>query len=136
MDYRVLDFDQSTDEQSFWTFVVPDSFTSLGDAQINWQSGTTTNDVIWAIQGACVTNAEAMDVALSTAQTVTDTALGTANQKNEATITSLSFAGTCAAGELMHVRLYRDADAAGDTHAADARFINLEVEYFANAESD
>jgi len=136
VDYRVLDFDQSADEQAFWTLVIPDSFAALGDAQINWQSGTTTNDVIWAIQGLCVTNAEAMDAALSTAQTVTDTALGTANQKNEAAISSLSFAGSCAAGELLHVRIYRDADAIGDTHAADARLINVEIEYLANAESD
>ena len=137
VDYQVADYDAATDEYREWTFMLPDSYNAgTITPTIRWHGAATSGDVIWAFQAACVTDADAVDVALSTAGTVTDTAKGTANQLNDAAVAAHTPAGTCAAGDLIHVAVYRDANAAGDTMTGDARLVHVKLEYVANAESD
>ena len=71
-------------------------------------------------------DAETDDPAFNTASTVTDTAKGTTNQTNDAAITTVTVTG-CAAGELMHLKILRDAAHASDTLAATARLIGVEL---------
>lgn len=136
VNYKVLDFDDSTDESIYYTFIWPDSWDGgTITARIRWQSTATTGDTIWALQTACVADAEAVDATLNSDSSVTDTAKGTANQLNDADVASVTITG-CAAGELVHVKIRRDADNGSDTMTGDARYIYAKLEYQANAESD
>ena len=99
------------------------------DVVFKWFSATTTNNVVWQIAAVCTADAETDDSAFATASTATDAAKGTANQLNDATITGWNVAtnGGCAAGELMHVKVFRDPAHASDNHAGTARLVGVEL---------
>lgn len=120
--YGVLSFDASADESVQWHFRLPGGWTGNIDLALDWRAAATTGDVVWAMQTACVAFGETGDPSWNTAQTATDTASGTTLAWNEATISTLTTTG-CAAGEMLFFRLYRDADAGGDTMTGDAQLI-------------
>lgn len=122
----VLDFADASDLSAQITYKLPSTWTGALDANVKWFSATTTGDVVWQVQTICVADAETDDPAFNTASTVTDTAKGTTNQTNDAAITGITTTG-CAAGELMHVKIRRDAGHVSDTHAATARLIGVEL---------
>ena len=122
--YAVLDFDAATDESAQGSFQLPTGWTGNVDVDLDWMSAATSGNVIWAVQCACVAASESSDPSWNTAGTVTDAAIGTTNQRNTATISALTTTG-CAAGERMHFKVYRDADAGGDTMTGDARLKSL-----------
>lgn len=136
VDYKVLDFDDSTDESIYYTFQWPDGWDSGNlTPVVNWQSTSTTNNVVWAVQVACVADDEAVDASLGSDQSVTDAAKGTANRRNEGSISAFTPSG-CAAGELTHIKIRRDADNGSDTMTGDARYLFTKLEFISNAESD
>ena len=108
------------------TLLLPSDWTGAIDAKFKWFSATTSGDVVWQIQTSCVADAETDDPSWNTASTVTDTAKGTTNQTNDASITGLTATG-CAAGELLHIKVTRDPAHASDNHAATARLIGVEL---------
>ena len=108
------------------TLLLPSDWTGAIDAKFKWFSATTSGDVVWQIATSCVADAETDDPAFNTASTVTDTAKGTTNQTNDATITGVTATG-CAAGELLHIKVTRDPAHASDNHAATARLIGVEL---------
>lgn len=125
----VLDFaDGANDLSAQLTLMLPSDWTSTGgvDVRFKWLSATTTNDVRWKFYTICVADAETDDPAFNAADPVVDTAKGTANQTNDATITGATMTG-CAAGELLHIKISRDPAHASDTHAATARLIGVEL---------
>ena len=89
---------------------------------------TSTVPAAWAgaVATICVADAETDDPAFNTASTVTDAAKGTTNQTNDATVTGITTTG-CAAGELLHLKVFRDSAHASDTLAATARLIGVEL---------
>ena len=136
VDYKVLEFDASTDESIYYTFIWPDSWDAgTISARFRWLAASTSGDVVWAIQTACVADDEAVDATLNTANTVTDTTKATTLEANDADIASVTVTG-CAAGEIAHIKIYRDADNGSDTMTGDARLIYTKMEYISNAESD
>lgn len=128
MQKGVLDFDQSTDESAFNNIALPADWTGNVDARFFWEANDTgTNSVVWGIQTACVADNETDDPSLNTASTVTDANGGTtAHKVMIASVTGITTTG-CAAGEFMHIKVYRDADNGSDTLAADARLIGVEL---------
>ena len=122
----VLDFADASDLSAQLTYALPSTWTGAIDAKVKWFTTATSGDVVWQLQTICVADAETDDPAFNTASTVTDTAKGTTNQINDAAITGVTTTG-CAAGELMHVKIRRDAGHASDTHAATARLIGVEL---------
>ena len=122
----VLDFADASDLSAQLTYALPSTWTGAIDAKVKWFSATTTGDVVWQLQTICAADAETDDPAFNTASTVTDTAKGTTNQLNDASITGVTTTG-CAAGELMHINIRRDAGHASDTHAATARLVGVEL---------
>ena len=76
----------------------------------------------------CVADAETNDPSFNTASTVTDAAKGTTLQTNDASISSVTVTG-CAAGELMHIKVFRDSSHASDNLAATANLIGVEIKY-------
>jgi len=132
--FAALVFDQSTDKTCYFFFESTAYASGNVTARIKWEAASgTSGDVIWAGQLACITaNTDTQDIetkAFATATTVTDSHLGTtAKRLHEITLT-LSNLDSIAAGDWVVLKFYRDADAAGDTLAADARLIALQVEY-------
>lgn len=130
IDYQVLDFDASTDEKAFINFNMPDSWDGgTITARFVWTAASSSGDVIWGIQGRSYANDDAIDQALGTAQTVTDTLTATGDVCISDATSAVTLAGTPAGGQMVHLRVYRDADAGGDTLAADARLIAVHIEY-------
>ncbi|MDA8113515.1 MAG: hypothetical protein M0Z43_02145, partial [Acidithiobacillus sp.] len=129
----VLDFDAATDESGQVTIMLPADATQLTsgggiDVAVKWLAAATTGSVVWGVQTSCVATAETDDPSWNTATTVTDAALGTTLQTNDAAIADVTATG-CAAGELLHLLVYRDADNGSDDMTGDARLIGFEVTY-------
>jgi hypothetical protein len=115
---RGLAFDASTEEDAFFRFTAT-----------NYGSG----NVIWGAALAAITpDADSQDIetdALATAATATDTHLGTTGQRLHQIAVAVSSLDSLAAGDNVALRVYRDADAAGDTMTGDAILVALTVSY-------
>jgi hypothetical protein len=89
--------------------------------------------VIWGAQlAAIMPNTNSQDVetdTLATANTVTDTHLGTTGQRIHECSITISNLDSLAADALVFLRVYRDADAAGDTMTGDALLVEAELSY-------
>ncbi len=135
---QLVDFDPTTDEFVEWTVVMPDNYDgSTITAVFVWlANSSSTNAVVWGLQGRSYADNEAIDQAWGTAQTVTDANNGTNTINISAATSAITFAGTPAGGEMVQFRLYRDADNGSDTLAADARFIACKIEYGITQYSD
>ena len=137
---QVLDFDSSTQEYAQFSVAMPKSWNEgTVTAQFYWTHATAVStDVIWGIQGLCVSDNDTIDTTYGTAQTVTDTFHNTAEDLAVTAATSaITLAGTPAAGDLAFFQVYRDADAGGDTtNSTDARLIGVKINYTTNATKD
>lgn len=129
-----LDFDASTDESILWFFNATGYGSGNLTVQVQWYADTASSgDVIWAAQLACITpNTDTQDIetkAFGTANTVTDSHLGTTNQRLHSADITLSNTDSIAAGDYCVLKIYRDADAGGDTLTGDASLVKLVVSY-------
>lgn len=133
LDLYSLDFDQTTEEYAQWSVWMPDDWDAgTITAKFVWSAASGTGDVIWALQGRSFANDDAIDQSWGTAQTVTDTLLATGDIHYSSVTSAITLAGGPAAGELVQFRVYRDADAGGDTLNADARLLGVKL-YFTRA---
>ncbi len=134
---KTLDFDAATDEHAQFSVALPESWDSGTGicARFHWQTTATSGDVIWAIQAVCIANNTAIDTAFGTAQTVTDTVLN-ASRNHVSDFTSAATPANAADDCLTWFQVYRDADAAGDTCASDAKLLGVELLYQATNGSE
>jgi hypothetical protein len=135
VDIQTLDFDQTTEEYAQFSWKPPRNWNEgTITAVFDWSTTATSGDCIWALQGTAVGDDDAMDAAWGTAQTVTDTAKATASDLATTSATSaITIGGTPTEGDRIHFRVYRDADAAGDTLAADARLHGIRITFTTSA---
>ena len=126
--YGVSSFDDATDEGYQAKFYLPADWTGAIDIDFIWHGTATTGAVAWAAQTGCVADAEVFSLTFNTASVVSDTAKGTANQANVASLTAVSTTG-CAAGELMFVQVYRDGNGTGatDDFSGDAHLVKVRL---------
>lgn len=124
----VLDFVDAASNSAQITYKLPSTWSGTVDANIKWLSTVTSGNVEWELSTICVADAETDDPAFNTASAVIDATKGTTNQTNDAPITTVTVTG-CAAGELMHIRILRDAQAGNgdDTLAGTARLVGVEL---------
>lgn len=125
-----LDFDAAADEYAQFTVAMPKSWNEgTVTAQFLWgHAATTTNfDVVWALQGVAVSNDDALDASWGTEQAVTDTGGTTNDLYITAATSAITIGGTPAAEDLVLFRVYRDANAGGDTLAIDAKLIGVKL---------
>lgn len=138
-DILSLDFDPATDEFAQFGFVMPKKWNEgTVTARFHWTHGATTTNfaVIWGLQAVAVSNDDTIDVAYGTAVTVTDTG-GTTNDLYTSDETSaITVAGTPAAEDMVYFRVYRDADAGGDTLAVDAKLLGITLYITIDANTD
>lgn len=136
--FRVADFDASTDEIVYWTFVVPSDMDS-GDwyADVSWYTNDTgaDEDCIWACQVSATTEGDADTMAEQAVSTYNSTAENCntteANRLIQTTIT-ISNLDSVSAGDVVTLRFYRDADdsdgnADNDGLSSDARLVAVKL---------
>lgn len=135
--FKVFDFDAASDEFVHFTLPSPlywDAGTVT--AKFFWTAASGSGNVIWGIQGVGTANDDTLDVAYGTAQTVTDTLLSANDQHVTSATSAMTIAGSPVAGEWLDFRLYRDANAGGDTLAVDARLLGVRIEFGVTKYSD
>ncbi len=99
-----------------------------------WRTTATSGNVVWQVQGVCLADAEVVPTAYSsTADTVTDAAKGTTLQANDFSLTLSTLSNhslaTCASGEELYLRFFRDPTNGSDTIAAAAELISMSIRY-------
>lgn len=130
INYKYLAFDQSTEEYA-WIHIPAPSYWDLSTitAEFHWTAASGTGDVIWGIAGLARSNDDALDTALGSAVTVTDTLIATGDQHLTSDTGAITIGGTAAKDDHLFIRVYRDADAGGDTLNADAHLIGVTLRF-------
>lgn len=129
-----LAFDAAGDEAAFWHFQAVNYGSGNLTVRVEWYADTATSgDVIFGAQLAAITpNTDSQDVetkTLATANTATDTHLGTTGQRLHTVDVTVSNLDSLANNDAVWLRLYRDADAGGDTMTGDAIVTGVTVSY-------
>ena len=128
LDY--LAFDAGTQEYAQVTFAWPSGFSTY-TAKFYWTAASGSGAVVFNSSARCYADDSALDQAMGTAQTVTDTLL-LANDTHISSATSaITPAGTVAAGNLTVVQISRVAGDGSDTLAVDARLIGVYLAFSA-----
>lgn len=107
-----LAFDAATDESVQGKFRLPTGFTGAIDFVLRWKAAATTGAVGWCVQLVRVPDGATSDPAYpaqAAGNCVSDTAKGTTLQENEATISNVTCT-SCVAGDLVYMRVSRDAN--------------------------
>lgn len=136
MDYLL--FDGTTEEYAEFQFPMPEGWDrGTVKAKVFWSSatGSTANDTVeWEIAGGALSNDDAIDAALGTAQVISDTLLadnGTDLQVSGAT-PAITIGGTPALGDLIHFKISRNVGGTDDM-TEDARLFGVWIQYKVNA---
>lgn len=129
-----IDFDAATQEAVFFYFRATNYGSGNLTLKVAWYADTASSgDVVWGCQIAAITpNADTQDIetdALATAQTATDTHLGTVGQRVHEIDITISNLDSIANGDYCVLKFYRDAAAAGDTMTGDASLLGLSLSY-------
>lgn len=127
---KTLDFDASTEEYAWFCLPAPSYYDlSTITAEFHWTAASGSGDVIWGIAGLARSNDDALDTALGTAVTVTDTLI-TANDEHLTSDTSAcTIAGTPAKDDLLTFRIFRKAADGSDTLGVDARLLGVTIRF-------
>lgn len=129
-----LAYDAASVESSYWMWRAVSYGSGNLTVALDWYADTATSgDVIWGSQIAAITpDSDSQDVetkSLATANTVTDTHLGTTGQRLHRASITVSNLDSLAANDDVWMRVYRDAAAGGDTMAGDAILVGVTVSY-------
>jgi NADH dehydrogenase/NADH:ubiquinone oxidoreductase subunit G len=130
--FKTLDFDASTEEHADFALALPSDYDGgTMTAQVFWTHAATTSDfgVVWGLEGRCFANDDAMDQAVGTAVTVTDTGGTTTDLYVTAATGAITWGGSPAAGQLIILTVFRKAADGSDTLAVDAKLIGVQLNY-------
>lgn len=134
VDYKVLDFDQTTSENAWFLFSMPGSWDAgTITASFIWTAASGSGTVTWALKGRAYADDDAIDQAYGTAQSVTDTLIATGDVHITAETSAITIGGTPAAGQLVQFKVTRDT---ADTLSGDARLIAVRIKYKVGQYSD
>ncbi|MFA5340419.1 MAG: hypothetical protein WC332_01455 [Clostridia bacterium] len=136
MDYLL--FDGTTEQYAEFQIPMPENWDrSTIKAKFFWTSntGSTTNDTVeWEISCGALSDSDAIDAALGTAQVISDALLadnGTDLQVSGAT-PAITIGGTPALGDLVHFKVSRNVGGTDDM-TENARLFGVWIQYKANA---
>jgi hypothetical protein len=129
-----LAYDAAAAEAAFWMARAVSYGSGNVTVAVDWYAATATSgDVIWGCQIAAITpDTDTQDVetkSLATANTVTDTHLGTTGKRLHRASITVSNLDSLANNDDVWIRLYRDAAAGGDTMTGDAIVVGVTVSY-------
>lgn len=129
-----LAFDAASVESAYWPFRAISYGSGNVTVSLDWYADTATSgDVVWGASLAAITpDTDTQDVetkAFATANTVTDTHLGTTGQRLHRASIAVSNLDSLAANDVVELRVYRDAAAGGDTMTGDAILVGVTLSY-------
>lgn len=129
-----LAYDAATDEAAFWALRAINYGSGNVTVSIDWYADTASSgDVVWEVQLAAVTpNTDTQDVetkSLATANSATDSHLGTTGQRLHRVDVTVSNLDSLAANDDVWIRVARDANNASDTLTGDALLALVTVSY-------
>lgn len=129
-----LDFDTTTAESIYFYFRADEYGSGDLTIDIDWYADTAASgNVVWDVQLACITpNTDSQDIetkTLGTTNTVTDSHLGTVNQRLHRATVTLSNTDSIAAGDWCVLKVTRDVTDGADTMAGDASLVCVAASY-------
>lgn len=132
-----LAYDAAADEAAFWELRAVQYASGNVTVTLDWYADTATSgNIVWAVQLAAITpDTDSQDVetkALATANTVTDSHLGTTGQRLHRATVTVSNLDSLAAEDAVWIRIARDADNASDTMTGDAILVGATVSYLSS----
>jgi hypothetical protein len=131
-------FDQSTDEGIQIQFPTPDTWDGGSvEVQFIWKANATSGTARWGAKGRSYGDGETIDQAMGTEQEIDDAVTATANQVLISGWTpAITLGGTPVGGEFVIMEIFRNADHANDTLAADAALLGVRVRLSTNKKAD
>lgn len=129
-----LAHDAASIENAYWLIRAQNYGSGNLTLELDWYADTASTGVVrWGCQIAAVTSdSDTQDVetkAFATAQTVDDTHLGTTGQRAHRATIAVSNLDSLANGDLVWVKIYREANHANDTMTGDAILLLATLSY-------
>lgn len=132
-----LDFDTTTEEGAGFHIAMPKSWNESTVTFIPyWTAASGSGGVVWQMQGVATSNDDAMDAALGTGQTSTDTLLAANDCHIGPTSSAITINGTPAENDLVYFEITREVADGSDTLGVDAKLIGVKVLVTLNAADD
>jgi hypothetical protein len=139
INYKYLAFDASAVEYAWVWFPTPKSYNaSTFTLRFVWTHPSTATNfgVVWQVEMLSLADDDAIDTAVGTAVTVTDTGGTTQDFYASAETGAITPSNTASKQDWIPVRISRLATDASDTLAVDAHLIGIEIYYSTNAATD
>jgi len=140
INYKYLAFDPTSIENAWCAIPTPKSIAIASGltARIAWTHPATTVNfgVTWQIEILSLTDDDAIDTAVGTAVTVTDTGGTTQDFYTSTAFATITPSNTLAKQDWLFIRVSRKATDAADTLAVDAHLIGVEFYYTTDTSTD
>lgn len=122
-----LPFDPTSIESASLDIAIPKRWNEgTITAQFFWlNTAGGAGGVVWLLGGVAAGDDETLDVALGTAQNISDTALAAKRLAVTAQTPNITIGGTPVAGDLTRLVVQRDPTSGGDTYASDAYLLGV-----------
>lgn len=132
---QILLFDDTTAETCYWMFQMPDTYGSSPILDLQYTMASATSGTVeFEVSVMAVTDGDAADVgteSYDTVNTASATVPGTAGHLDKISVT-LTNADSVAAGDLVIIRVSRDADdGTNDTATGDLELRTVALRYTA-----
>tara|TARA_R110000868_G_C10972640_1_gene770667 strand:- start:2871 stop:3743 length:873 start_codon:yes stop_codon:yes gene_type:complete len=128
IDIQTLDFDTTTQEYAQFAIRMPTSWDAGTVTFIPfWTAASGSGTVVWSLAGISYANDDAMDAAVGTVQTSTDTLITANDMHVGPTSSAITIAGTPTAGEYVHFKISRVTGS--DTLGVDAKLLGIQIIY-------
>ena len=126
INYQALDFDATTAEYVQFQWAAVRNYNN-GTIKFTpyWTAASGSGTVIWNMAGVALSNDDALDTAIGTAQSSTDTLITAADVHVGPQSSAITIAGTPADSDLHFWQISRDV---ADTLAVDAKLLGIIVE--------
>jgi hypothetical protein len=130
INYKVLDYDTTTEEHSCINFAMPASWDGgVVQFRVNWTAASGSGGVAFGLAGRSYADDDAIDQALGTEVAVTDTLITAVDEHITDWSGDVTLAGSPAGNQHVYLELARKPAHASDTLGVDARVINLQLRY-------
>jgi len=131
VNYDSLDFDTTTQEFAQFIVILPSNYTTAATvtAKFLWTADSGSGGVVWALAARALSDDDALDTAMGTAQQVADTLLAAGDMHISGATSAITIAGSPASGVPVVFEVKRVPSDGSDTLAVDPRLIGVIVTY-------
>jgi len=139
INYDYLAFDASTEEHAYILISLPKAYNaSTVTVSFKWtHPATATNfGVVWGCEILALANDDALDTAVGTEITVTDTGGTTEDLYSSSATAAITPSGTAAKEDLFFIQITRVAANGSDTMTVDAHLIECILTFTVDAQTD